>query len=104
MGGSDFILNHRLGEVGRDLIWSNLLLKQGLLELVTQEYVQTAFGYLHGWRLCNLSGQPMAALTHANGKQKKSVYRLFYYQAHRLVNVYEGCQYKGFFQLFLQEN
>ena len=35
------------------------LLKQGHLELVAQDHVQVTFGYCQGWRLHNLSGQPV---------------------------------------------
>jgi len=34
-------------------------LMQGYLETVAQDHVQTAFEYLQGWRLHNLSRQPM---------------------------------------------
>jgi len=46
-------------EVGRHL-WRSAgptpLLKQGCLELVVQDHVQTAFEYLQGGRLHNLPG------------------------------------------------
>ena len=53
--------NHRMVEVGRDIWMSSsptLLLKQGHLGQVTQDHARSAFEYLQGWRLHNLSGQP----------------------------------------------
>lgn len=54
--------NHGMFEAGWDF-WrasgSNLLLKQGPLETVAQDHVQMAVEYVHGWRLHNLSGQPV---------------------------------------------
>ena len=63
--------NHRMAEVRRDLWRSSgptLLLKQGHLELVAQDYIQMAFEYLQQWRLRNLSGQPMTVLCHPHSK------------------------------------
>ena len=40
------------------------LLKQGHPEPVAQDRVQTAFEYIQGWRLHNLSGQPVPVLCH----------------------------------------
>ena len=59
-------------EVGRDLWRSSSpisLLKQDLLERITQGYVQVAFEYLQGMRLHSLSGQPVLVLCHLNGKE-----------------------------------
>ena len=56
--------NHRIVEVGRDLWRSSgptTLLKQGHLEQVVQDCVQTAFEYLQG--LHHLSGQPVPVLS-----------------------------------------
>ena len=39
--------------------WSNPLHKQGHLEPVAQDCVQSAFEYLQGWRLHNLPKQPV---------------------------------------------
>jgi len=52
-----------------EVIWSNSLLKQGYLEPVAQGCVQTAFEYLQGWRLHNLSGQPVPVLGHPDSKK-----------------------------------
>ncbi|KAK4826745.1 hypothetical protein QYF61_010998 [Mycteria americana] len=61
------LLNHRMTEVGRDL-WKasdpTPLLKQGHLDLLAQDYVQPPFEYVQGWRLHNLSGQPVPVLSH----------------------------------------
>ena len=38
------------------------MLKLGHLEPVAQDHVQTAFGYLQGWTLHNLSGHPVPVL------------------------------------------
>jgi len=43
------------------------LLKQGHLEPVVQDHVQTAFEYVQRWRLYNLSGQSMPVLSHLHG-------------------------------------
>jgi len=46
--------SHRLVEVGRDLQRSpgpTCLLKQGRLELLTQNHIQMAFDYPQGWRI-----------------------------------------------------
>ena len=52
------VQSHRMVDVGRDL-WRSSgptpLLKQGQLEPVAQDHAQTAFGYLQGGRLDNLS-------------------------------------------------
>ena len=59
-----------MAEVGRDLWRSSApttLLKQGHLQLVAQDHVQTAFEYLQGWRIHNLSGQPVPVLSHPHG-------------------------------------
>ncbi|KAK4806816.1 hypothetical protein QYF61_005612 [Mycteria americana] len=59
-------------EVGRDL-WrlscTTPLLKQGYLEPVAQDHVQTAFEYLQGGRLHNLSGQPFPVLSHPHSQK-----------------------------------
>ena len=58
--------------VGKDVCRSSgptTLLKQGHLDLVTQDHVQTAFEYLQGWRLRNLSGQRVPALSHPDSKK-----------------------------------
>lgn len=57
--------NHRVVQVRRDhWRWScpNPLLKQGHLELVAQCHVKRAFERVQGWRLHNLSGQPLPLL------------------------------------------
>jgi len=54
-------------EVGRDLQrppGPTPLLKQGHLELIAQDCVQTASEYLQRWRLHKLSGQPVPVLGH----------------------------------------
>ena len=60
-----------MAEVGRGL-WRSpgpmCLLKQGLLEWVTQDHVQMAFEYLQGWRLHSLIGQPLPVLSHPHSK------------------------------------
>uniref|UniRef100_A0A8B9Q4U4 Transmembrane protein 19 n=1 Tax=Apteryx owenii TaxID=8824 RepID=A0A8B9Q4U4_APTOW len=64
--------NHRTVEFGRDLWRSSsptLLLKQGHLEHVAQDPVQVGFEYLQGWRLHNLSGQPVPVLCHPHSKE-----------------------------------
>jgi len=51
--------NHKMVKVGMDLWRSsgpNHLLRQGHLELLPQERVQTALEYLQGWRLHKLPG------------------------------------------------
>jgi len=62
---SEYAQNHRLTEVGRDL-WRSSgptpLIKQGHLEPVVQDHVQTGFEYLQGWRLHSLSGKPVLVL------------------------------------------
>ena len=59
-------------EVGRDL-WRSFgptpLLKQGHVEGVAQDCVQMAFEYLQGWRLHNLSGQPVPVLSHPHSEK-----------------------------------
>ena len=64
--------NHRLAEVGRD-VWRSSgltpLLKQGHLEMVAQDHAQMAFEYLQGWRLHNLTGQPVPVLSHPHGEK-----------------------------------
>ena len=44
-------------------------LEQGHLEQFAQDHVQKAFEYLQGWRLHNLSGQPMLVLGHPHSKK-----------------------------------
>jgi len=64
--------NHRLFQIGRDL-WRtpgpSPLLKQGHLELLVQDHVQTAFEYLQGWRFHNFPGQLVPALSHPHRKK-----------------------------------
>ena len=64
--------HHRLVEVGRDL-WRSLcptpLLKQGHLDTVAQDHVQMGSEYLQGWRLHNISGQPIPVLCHLHSKK-----------------------------------
>ena len=59
-------------EAGRDL-WRSSgptpLLKQGHLGQVASDHVQIAFEYLQGWRLHNLSGQPVPVLGHPHSKK-----------------------------------
>jgi len=54
-----------MAEVGRTF-WSSsgptLLLKQGHLEPLAQDYVQKPSDYLQGWRLHSLLGQPVPVL------------------------------------------
>jgi len=63
---------HRLIEVGRD-IWGlscpTSLLKKGHLKPVAQDHVQMAFEYLQGWRLHNISGQPVPVLGHPHSEK-----------------------------------
>ena len=64
--------SHRVVEVGRHLLSSsspNALLKQGQLQQVAQDYVQSGFEYLQGWRLHSLSGQPVPVFDHPFGKK-----------------------------------
>jgi len=59
-------------EVGRDLWrWSSptTLPNQSHLELVAQDYVQTAFEYLQGGTLQHLSGQPVPVFSHPHSKK-----------------------------------
>ena len=63
--------NHKM-VFGRELWRSpglNPLLKQGHLELVAQDHVQTVFEYLQGWRLHNLSGKPVPVLSHSQSEK-----------------------------------
>jgi len=56
-----------MGEFQRDLgraFCPSPLLKQGQLQPIAQDHLQVAFGYLQGWRLHHLSGQPMPVLSH----------------------------------------
>ena len=61
-----------MGETGGDL-WRSSgptpVLKQGHLEQVAQDCIQMAFQYLQGWRLHNLSGQPVPVLGHSPSKK-----------------------------------
>ena len=66
---------HRITEwvrlVGRDLQRSSgltSLVKQGHLESVAQDYVQTAFEYLQGWRAHKPSGKPVPVLIHPHSE------------------------------------
>ena len=64
--------NHRTAQVGRGLLRSRglpLQLKHGHLELVAQVCIQLGFAYLQGWRLHNLSGQPVPVLGHPHSKR-----------------------------------
>lgn len=80
---------------------SNLLLSH--LEWVAQEYIWAVFGYQHEWRFYNFSGQPLSVL--GDPCSKKIVFLIWFYDCmHCHVNVYQGCQYKGFFQFSLWEN
>jgi len=59
--------NHRVAEVGRHLRRSSdptPLLKQGVLEPVTQNHAQKAFECRQGGRLHNLLGQSVPVLSH----------------------------------------
>jgi len=63
---------HRTVEVGRDVQRSSgpsPLLKQDHLESVSQDHVQLAFEHLQGWRLDNLSGQPVLVLGHPHSEK-----------------------------------
>jgi len=59
--------NQRMVEVGTGL-WRSSgptpLLKQGRIELVAQEHVQSAFEYRQERRLHNLAGQPVPVFGH----------------------------------------
>jgi len=44
-------------------------LTQGPLEPAPQDHVQVAFQYLQGWRLHNLSGQPVPGLSHPHSEK-----------------------------------
>ena len=57
------------GTSGGRLVYHLPLLKQGLLQLVAQEHVQMAFEHLQGWRLHNLSGQPVPVLGHPHSEK-----------------------------------
>lgn len=52
-----------------ELLWSNLLLKQGHLEQAAQDHVQTSFGDLCGWRLHSLFGKPIPVLCNLHRKE-----------------------------------
>jgi len=56
--------NHRMVKVRRDL-WCDLvhLLKQGHLQKVSKDHVQTAFEYLQERRFHNLPGHPVPVLS-----------------------------------------
>jgi len=59
-------------EVGKDLWRSSSptpQLKQGPLEPFAQDYVQSAFELLQGWRLHSLSGQLVPVLDHPHSKK-----------------------------------
>lgn len=64
--------NHTIVEVGKDL-WrlscSALLLKQGHLDLVAHDHVQSDFEGPQGGILHNFFGQPVPGLSHPHGKQ-----------------------------------
>ncbi|KAK4830739.1 hypothetical protein QYF61_013189 [Mycteria americana] len=70
--------DNRIVEVGRDL-WSssapNLLLKQGYLRPAAHHHVQTAFEYLQGWRLHNLSGKPVPMKCNDSKREKQKTKR-----------------------------
>ena len=51
-----------------EVILTNPLLKQDHLEPVAQDHGQTAFEYLQGGRLHNLSGQLVPVLSHPHSK------------------------------------
>lgn len=65
-------LNHRMFETGRNL-WRSSgptpFIKQGHLELVSQDHVQMAVEYLQGGRFHHLSGQPVTVLSHLHSKK-----------------------------------
>ena len=64
--------NHGMAEAGRDLFRSPCptpLLKQGHPERVPQDCARTAFEYLHGGRLHDLSGQPVPVLGHPHSEK-----------------------------------
>jgi len=46
--------------------------EQGCLELASQNPVQMALEYFQGWRLHNLSGQPVSVLDHFHNKKNFS--------------------------------
>ena len=59
-------------QVGRQLLRSTSpipLLKQGHLEPVAQDPVQSGFEYLQGRRLRSLSGQTVPAFDHSHSKK-----------------------------------
>jgi len=59
-------------EVGRQLLRSTgptPLLKQGHLEQVVQDCVQSSFEHLQGWRFHILSGQPVPAFDHSHSEK-----------------------------------
>lgn len=59
--------NYSMVEVGSGLWKSsglNSLLKQGHLQLIAQDHIQTEFEYLQKWRMHKLSGHPMLVVDH----------------------------------------
>ena len=65
--------NGRLSEVGRDFWRSSCpapLLKQGHLDPVVQNCIQTTFESLQVWRLQNCSEQPVPVLGHCHGEKE----------------------------------
>lgn len=62
--------DHRKAEVGRQ-IWRSSSSQQFQLQQISQGYVLLDFGYLQGWRLCYLSGQPVTVSDHPHSRKKK---------------------------------
>jgi len=63
--------NHRTTEVGRDFWRSSgqAMFTQGHLEAFDQDHVQKSLEYFQGWRLHNLSGQPVMVFSHSHNKK-----------------------------------
>lgn len=73
--------NHRTVKTKRELWGSSgpaSQLKEGLPELVAQDYVQMAFEYLQGWRLQSPSGQPLPALKYKHYMELKSLWEILF--------------------------
>lgn len=54
-----------------DVIWPNLLHREGHLESVVQDHVPVAFEHLQGRTLHNLCGESVPLLSHPHNKKKK---------------------------------
>lgn len=67
----EYSQNHRMFEMGREVIWFNTLHQTGHLEPVAQDHVQMAFKYLQGWTL-HLSGQLVPVSDHPHSKKSVS--------------------------------